>query len=397
MEFSEIKKVSEALQCSLEEWLHALHRHPETGLFLPHTREVVTGALDAMGLGSACRQLEGGIVADIGGPGTEGSLCVALRVDMDALPLAEGTGLPYASEIEGYMHACGHDAHTVIGLGVTAVVSKLRSRLKTGIRLIFQAGEEVMQGARALLRENALDGPPVRALFGVHLDPQIQEGKVGIRPGQINAWVDEFELVVRGRSAHGASPHLANDPVVAASFLIQALQTIVSRNVSPSEACVVSIGKVRGGETYNVIPEQVKAGGTVRSLNEGTRDLIQKRMETVAKGIDETFGTRTELSFLNGSPPVVCDEALTKTCRGLLSEVMDEDRIVSIPGPKMGGDDFAFFAAEVPSCMVRLGSGKKGFDAPLHSSRFRFDEKVLGDGTALFSHLLVGLSERMGG
>jgi amidohydrolase len=345
-----------------------------------------------MGLENDCRRLKGGITADIGG---HGSSCVALRVDMDALPLAEDTGLPYASQIEGYMHACGHDAHTVIGLGVAAVLHKLRSRLKTGIRLIFQAGEEVMQGARALIRENALEDPPVSALLGVHIDPQIPEGKVGIRPGQINAYVDEFEFIVHGKSAHGASPHLANDPVVAASFLIQALQTIVSRSVSPSEACVVSIGKVKGGETYNVIPEQVKAGGTVRSLNEKTKGLIQKRMKAVAKGTDEAFGTRTTLSFLNSSPPVVCDETLTKTCRVLLSEALDEDRIMSIIGPKMGGDDFAFFAAEVPSCMVRLGSGKKGFDAPLHSARFRFDEKVLSHATALFSHLLLGLSERV--
>jgi amidohydrolase len=392
MKYSEIEKVTCALQDSLEEWLHTLHRHPETGLLLPHTREVVTGALESMGLENALRRLEGGITADIGG---HGSSCVALRVDMDALPLAEDTGLPYASQIEGYMHACGHDAHTVIGLGVAAVLHKLRSRLNTGIRLIFQAGEEAMQGARALIRENALEGPPVSALLGVHIDPQIPEGKVGIRPGQINAYVDEFEFIIRGKSAHGASPHLANDPVVAASFLIQALQTIVSRSVSPSEACVVSIGKVKGGETYNVIPEQVKAGGTVRSLNEGTRGLIQKRMKAVAKGTDEAFGTRTTLSFLNSSPPVVCDEALTKTCRMLLSEALDEDRIVPIVGPKMGGDDFAFFAAEVPSCMVRLGSGKKGFDAPLHSARFRFDEKVLSHATALFSHLLLGLSERV--
>ncbi|MBN2324160.1 MAG: amidohydrolase [Spirochaetes bacterium] len=394
MEYAEIQEVCDALQGSLEEWLFTLHSRPETGLSLPHTREVVIGALGEMGLESACRLLQGGITVDIGG---DSSSCAALRVDMDALPLAEDTGLPYASRVDGYMHACGHDVHTVIGLGVAAAVKRLRLGLKKRIRLIFQAGEETMQGARALIRENALEAPLVSALLGVHVDPQIPEGKVGIRPGQINAYVDEFELLVRGRSAHGASPHHAKDPVVAASFLIQALQTIVSRSVSPSEACVVSIGTIKGGETYNVIPELVKAGGTVRSLNEGTREFIKTRMEAVAKGTDDVFGTHTTLSFLNGSPPVFCDESLTRTCRVLLSEALEEDGIVPIPGSKLGGDDFAFLAEKVPSCMIRLGSGKKGFDAPLHSSRFRFDEKGLSRATALVSYLLLGLSERRGG
>jgi amidohydrolase len=391
MDFSEVRKVSKTLRDSLAQWQRELHRHPEVGLDLPLTRKVVLDALGLIGLKKNSRQFEGGIVVDIAGEKGEDSPAVALRVDMDALPIAERTGLSYASSIDGYMHACGHDAHTAIGLGVAAVLQKLRARWLGSVRLLFQSGEEMMRGAKSLLEQGVLDSPRVAAILGLHLDPHIPEGSVGIRSGQVNAWVDEFSLIVTGKAAHGAAPHHSVDPVVAFSFAVQAFQTIVSRNVAPGTAAVISVGRIGGGRTYNIIPECVSMDGTVRSLNPDTRELIHSRMDAIAKGIENAFGVEAVLTFRQGAPPVVCDEALTEACLLLMKKVLKEDRIKTIPSPKMGGDDFAFLAEQVPGCMIRLGTKTKGCSFPLHSSRFCFKETVLEFGTALFSYLLIGL------
>jgi amidohydrolase len=396
MVFSEIRKVAERLRESMAEWRKELHRHPEVGLDLPFTRGIVTAALERIGLGGAYIQYEGGIVVTIEGKNGEKKSAVALRVDMDALPIREQTGLSYTSSIEGHMHACGHDAHTVIGLGVAAVLQELRSRWNGKVKLLFQSGEEIMQGAKSILDQEALEVSKVDAILGLHLDPQIPERSVGIKSGQINAWADEFILTIKGVAAHGAAPHRSVDPVVAASFAIQALNTIVSRNVAPGNAAVVSVGRIEGGKVYNIIPDSVSIGGTIRSLSPDTREKIHSRMDDIAKGIESTFGVEVELAFRNCAPPVVCNETLTEACLLLMKKVLSKEYIKSIPSPKMGGDDFAFFANKVPGCMIRLGSGTEECGFPLHSSQFCYNESVVGFGTELFSYLLIGLTGQQG-
>jgi len=324
MDFFLLKKIAKEKRTSIISWRRLLHQHPEIGLDLPFTKKLVTTELDKMGLGRVYGLMDAGIVVDLLGKSSDCSSFVALRVDMDALPLYEKTGLPY-------------------------------------------------------------------------LDPQFPLGSVGLRSGQINAYTDEFSLFIKGKSAHGASPHLSVDPVVATSFAIQALQTIVSRNIPPLEAAVVSIGEIKGGDVSNIIPDQVRLRGTIRSLSSKIRDLIFSRIKSIAKGLEESFGIEAELSFISGSPPVICDEDLTKTCLLILKKALDEESVVNIPYPLLGGDDFAFFAQKVPATLIRLGCGKESFTFPLHSSKFNFDEEVLQFGVALFSYLLVRLTSQNSG
>jgi amidohydrolase len=395
MDFSSLKNwITEEKRAEILRWRRELHRHPEMGLELPFTRNFLSAELDRMGLGGVYRLLDGGIVVDIAGTAGEGSRAVALRVDMDALPLTERTGVPYASSIEGYMHACGHDAHTAIGLGIAGVLQELKSRWRGSVRILFQAGEETLEGARLMVEQGALVSPGVDALIGLHLDPGFPLLSVALKPGQINAWVDEFSLVVKGKSSHGAAPHLSRDPVTAACYAVQAFQTIVSRNVPPIEAAVISIGKIAGGNIYNIIPDQVTMRGTVRCLSSKMRELIISRMKSIMSGIDESFGVRTELVFSSVSPPVICDEGLTHECFAILNEVLGENRVLHIPHPKMGGDDFAFYAQEVPAVLIRLGCASDACANPLHSSGFNFDEEVMPFGVSLFSYLLIHLLEK---
>jgi len=242
MDFSLIKQITREKRASIIRWRRLLHQHPEIGLDLPFTKELVTTELKKMGLGRDYRLMDAGIVVDLSGGSSACSSHVALRVYMDALPLYEKTGLSYASSIEGCMHACGHDAHTAIGLGIVSILQELKSQWEGKIRIIFQSGEEELKGARLLLEQRVLDEPRVNALLGLHVDPQLFPLRsVGLKSGQINAYADEFSLLIKGKSAHGASPHLSVDPIVAASFVIQALQTIVSRNVPPRETAVICV------------------------------------------------------------------------------------------------------------------------------------------------------------
>lgn len=397
MDFFLLKKIAKEKRTSIISWRRLLHQHPEIGLDLPFTKKLVTTELDKMGLGRVYGLMDAGIVVDLLGKSSDCSSFVALRVDMDALPLYEKTGLPYASRIEGYMHACGHDAHTAMGLGIVSILQELKSQWEGKIRIIFQSGEEELKGAKLMLEQGISDNPKVNAILGLHLDPQFPLGSVGLRSGQINAYTDEFSLFIKGKSAHGASPHLSVDPVVATSFAIQALQTIVSRNIPPLEAAVVSIGEIKGGDVSNIIPDQVRLRGTIRSLSSKIRDLIFSRIKSIARGLEESFGIEAELSFISGSPPVICDEDLTKTCLLILKKTLDEQSVVNIPYPLLGGDDFAFFAQKVPATLIRLGCGKEGFTFPLHSSKFNFDEEVLEFGVALFSYLLIGLTNQNSG
>lgn len=391
MDFSLIKKIAGEKRSTSVQWRRALHQHPETGLELPFTRKFVTSELDRMGLEGRYRQLDAGIIVELVGKEDESLPSVALRVDMDALPLCEKTHLPFASSHEGYMHACGHDAHTAIGLGVVGILQELQAGWGGRVRVIFQAGEEELEGARRMVEQGALENPVVDVIIGLHVDPQVPVGSVGLKPGQINAFVDEFVLTISGRSAHGASPHFSEDPVLAASFVIQALQTIVSRNVPPLEAAVVSIGRIEGGTVFNIIPDRVVLEGTVRSLHPEVRDMIISRMRSILKGVEQSFGVGAELCFTVSLPPVICDGDLTERCRAILCGILDEKNVVTFTSPQMGGDDFAFYAGEVPASLIRLGCGKGSLTVPLHSSRFSVDEDVLVFGVELFSYLLINL------
>ena len=392
MDFSLLKQSAKKKRASIIGWRRLLHQNPEAGLDLPFTKKLVRTELKKMGLVKSYRQMDGGIMVDLSGKSGDRSSFTALRVDMDALPISEKTGLPYASSVEGCMHACGHDAHTAIGLGIVSILQELRSCWEGKIRIIFQSGEEVLKGAKLMLEQGVLDNPGVNAILGLHLDPRFPLMSVGLKPGQINAYIDDFSVSVKGRSAHGAAPHLSVDPVAAASFAVQAIQTIVSRNIPPAEPAVISIGEIKGGNVSNIIPDQVMLKGTIRSLSPEIRDLLFSRLKSVMKGLEVTFGIDAELSITSGSPPVICDEDLTEACILILKKILGEKSVVNIPSPQLGGDDFAYFAQKVPAVLVRLGCGKEGSGFPLHSSEFDFDEKVLEFGAGLFSYLLICLT-----
>jgi len=396
--FLRIQQKSKALKDQLVAWRHQLHQHPEIGMKLPFAQGIVISKLKKMGLDPVQIDRKGVIVNFEGGKSlpAQGSRVIAMRVDMDALPVYEETGVAYSSKVKGYMHACGHDAHTTIGLGVAKVLSEMENFWSGQVKIIFQPGEECLEGAKLMISRGALEAPNVDIILGLHLDPQLPLESVGLRSGQLNAYADQFCVEIRGKSGHGAYPHLAKDPVVAAATLVQALQTVVSRDLKPTDAGVISIGQIRGGTAPNIIPEKVVLNGTIRSLNSNTRRDIFDRMKSIVDGLKKAFGVDCSLLFGEGSPPVICEKKITEFVRQALTEVLGNDLVVILSEPSMGSEDFAFFTQRIPSTMLKLGcrSEEKGYIYPLHSSQFNFDEEILVYGVTIFSYLIFLILER---
>ena len=321
---------------------------------------------------------------------------VALRVDMDALPIGEQTGLPFASRVNGAMHACGHDGHTAIGMGVAAVLAQCRNSLHGTVKLIFQPGEEFPGGSKIMIAGGVLDHPRVDAILGGHIFPGLPLGKVGVRYGVMTAADDEFTVEFRGIGGHGAYPHQCADPILAAGHLITALQSIVARNMDPLDSLVVSLGQITGGSGYNVIPERVTIKGTIRSISERSRETAHRRLTEILSGIQQAFGVGHSLEMIPGNPCLTCDRQLTAFVEECLVDLLGREQIYSIPAPSMGAEDFAYYAQQVPATYLRLGSRDeaRGYLHALHTPYFDFDEQILIDGTKIFAHLISRLLAR---
>ena len=304
----------------------------------------------------------------------------ALRADMDALPITERTGLPFASEIAGKMHACGHDAHTAMLLGAARVLAGMRDELHGTAVLVFQPAEEGPGGAEPMIAEGALDDPKVEGIAMLHVDARLDPGEIGITPGPVNAACDELYLTVTGKGGHGAYPHTAVDAVPATAALILALQNIAARETDPLASVVVTIGTISGGYRNNVIADVVEMSGTLRAFDPAIRDGLDGRVRRIADGVGAAYGVHVETRIVRGYPPVVNDVGLAESFSAYMraNSALDVQRTP----PTMGGEDFAYFAQRVPGVHVRLGvrSEKAGATHPGHSALFRIDEDALPAG-----------------
>ncbi len=367
-------QIERALEERVIEIRRTIHRHPEIGFEEHETAALVERELDALGIEHR-RCARTGVVAVIRGarPGA----VAALRADMDALPVEERTGLPYASTVEGKMHACGHDAHTAMLLGAAHVLAGRRSELAGAIVLLFQPAEEGPGGALPMLEAGALEDPKVDAIAMLHVDSRLDVGAVGVSSGSVSASTDELYLTVRGQGGHGAYPHTAVDAIPAASALVLALQNIVARETDPLASAVVTIGTIEGGYRNNVIADRVSLSGTLRAHEPGVREELERRVRRIASGIAAAYGVEIDVKIVRGYPPVINDARLTRSFAAYLRS--ESSLRVEEPPPTMGGEDFAYFAQRAPGVLIRLGVRSERAESfhPGHSPLFRIDESAL--------------------
>jgi len=364
-----------------------LHRHPELAWNERRTAEQVARSLTGQGLELRTGLGGTGIVAEARGkPGRT----LLLRVDMDALPIQEDSTSAHASEVPGVMHACGHDGH--VAMGVAAARLAAARRAPGTVRVLFQPAEEGEGGAQAMVAAGVMQD--VALAVGVHLWNELPVGTLGVKTGPLMAAVDRLRIVVRGRGGHGGKPHRSADPVVAAAHVITTLQTIVSREVPPTLAGVVTLGSVHGGQAFNVIPDEVTLLGTIRTFDADLRRSMPERVSRIAAGVTEALGCRAEVEVRPGNPPVVNDSAVAERARRAAARVVGEENVVE-PEPTMGGEDMAIYFERAPGCFVFVGSANaaRGLDQPHHSPRFDFDEDALLIGTEF---LLQATKEALG-
>ena len=357
-----------------------LHRHPELSWQEHRTAEQICRFLDEIGI-TYRRDVAGtGIVADL--PGAGSGPRIALRADTDALPVLEETGIPFASQNAGVMHACGHDAHTTMLLGAAALLAA-DSELPAPVRLIFQPAEELGSGAEAMIDAGVLDD--VAMIFGGHVDRHFRVGSIAVTDGPVNASTDSFMIQITGRGGHAARPHETVDAVVVGSLLVMALQTIVSREMNPLSPSVVTVGRFDAGTANNVIAGQAVLEGSIRAQDPAVRAALHRSVERIARSIGQLHGAAVEFSVGQGTPPLVNPPESTAVARRAAAVAVGLERVTRMELPSMGGEDFSFYLERVPGCYVRFGTAREGVEQfPAHSSRFNIDEQALAVGAAFF-------------
>jgi amidohydrolase len=384
MDPSLLRREAEALRGRLTAWRRDLHQHPELGFQEHRTASIVAGELRALGFDVQTGVAETGVVAVLQGerPGRT----VLLRWDMDALPIQEATGASYASVHPGLMHACGHDGHVAIGLGVAHILSAHQSELRGQVKLVFQPAEEGLGGAERMIAGGVLENPAPDAALGVHLWNVRPEGWFGIADGPVMAGAEVLEIEILGQGGHGAAPHQTADPVVAAAQVVGALQSIVSRNLDPRSTAVVSVTQVHAGETFNVIPDRALLRGTIRTFEADLRQLVLRRVTEVATGVSAAMGCTARVRITPLAPPVVNDPAVSARVR-VAAHGLFPDAVLDVAERSMVSEDMAFFLQAVPGCFALVGSAdrQRGQGAAHHNSQFDFNEDVLPRGVALLA------------
>jgi len=382
------------IEDQLIRWRRAIHAHPELGLQEHQTALLVYQTLKEAGIEVQSGLSETGVIGLIGGPGEK---TVALRADMDALPIQEETGASYQSKISQVMHACGHDGHTAMLLGASILLKEALPQLKGNVKLIFQPAEEQSLvgrgGARQMVAEGVLECPPVSSIVAVHLDPDLPLGTAGIREGPLMASSTTLEILVHGKEAHGARPHQGVDSIYIAAHIVLALQGLVTRETDALDPKLITIGEIRGGTSPNVLSSSVLMRGVIRTLSPGMKEHVQELVARRSQEIARALGGDATPSFQTLYPPLVNDKGLAVLARQVCADHPGIVRIEELDSPRLGGEDFAFYSEKVPGFMFRLGCGTPGKKRPLHSSVFDFDEKVLPIGCALMATMVCRILE----
>ena len=367
----------------MNEWRHHIHAHPETAFEETATAAFVADKLASFGLEVHTGLAKTGVVGVLrGGDGaSSASNAIGLRADLDALHVRERSGVPYASRSEGRMHACGHDGHTTMLLGAARALAQ-RKRLDGTVYFIFQPAEENEGGGRVMVEEGLFERFPMRAVYGMHNWPRLPAGTFAMRPGPLMGAYDIFEIVATGKGAHAAMAYTGKDPMLFVAQAINALQTIVARNLHPQDAGVVSVTQAHGGDTWNVIPQEVVLRGTVRTFKREVQDLIEQRIRGIVAGVAATFDMSATVRYERRYPALVNSEAETQHAIVAATAVVGATNVEINPTPEMGSEDFAFMLQAKPGCYVWLGAGR-GADTPnIHSPQYDFNDDVLPIGAS---------------
>ena len=383
-----IRPEIQALENTIISTRRDIHQHPELAFEEHRTAELVANRLTSLGIDVETGIGKTGVVGTL--KGNQNGKTIALRADMDALPMQETSDIPYKSIHDGVMHACGHDGHTAMLLGVAEAASKFVDNLNGTIKFFFQPAEEGQGGARYMIDDGVLEG--VDEAYGIHLWNYQKYGTVGVKPGPIMAAADIFKIIIHGKGGHGAAPQGTQDAVLIAAHIIQTLQTIVSRNTNPIESTVVTVGQINGGYNFNIIADTVTLKGTTRAYTEKNRQLIKDRMTEVIAGTEKTFGAKIELDYEDGYPPTINDPVAAENLLNAANKIVGDG--AGHPYLSMGGEDFSYFLQKVPGCYFLIGSAPKDrepLSVPHHCSHFDIDERALLVGSSVYLQLIDDL------
>jgi amidohydrolase len=375
-------------------WRRDLHQHPELALEEHRTSAVIQERLAAFGVDEVVAGIaRTGVVGVIRGQEPGGA--IGLRADIDALPILEATGLPYASSTPGVMHACGHDGHTTMLLGAARYLAETRNFAGT-VYVIFQPAEELHGGGEIMVKEGLFERFPMDKVFGMHNWPKVAAGTFLWRVGPTMAAVANITITVEGKGAHGAQPHDGIDPIVVSGAIVSALQSIVARNVAPTETAVVTIAEIHGGNAFNVIPPQVTMRGTARWFSPAVGDLLEANVTRAARATAEAYGATADVTFARTYPALVNDEAATALAKAAAETVVGETHVVPMTQPTMGGEDFSFMLNAKQGSYVMLGTGRTADDPQIHHQLYDFNDDILPVGASYWATLAEQLLPRTG-
>lgn len=378
-----IKKVN-TIKDKLIEIREDFHKYPELSFQEKRTSERIVNILHGLNIDDIQTGIaETGVVGVLYGknPGKT----IALRADIDALPIQEENNVGYRSKNDGIMHACGHDAHITSVLGTAIVLGEMKNDLCGNVKFIFQPAEEIFGGAKIMIENGILDShPKVDAVVGMHVWPGLDVGKIGVRSGAMMASADRFEITIRSSGGHGAMPHLTSDPIVSSAQIINSLQTIASRSIDPLKPIVISVCRIEGGQAFNVIPKEVKMEGTLRTLDDDVTSKAIEKIKDIISGIEKAMGVECQLNYINGCPPLINNSDIVKLIQKAGIAIIGSDNVIEIE-PTMGGEDFTYYTRKVPGAMFCLGvrNEKLGLISPVHRPTFDIDPDALVIGTSM--------------
>jgi len=372
----DIARDVDELKDSLTAYRRDFHRNPELSYQEHRTGETVAAHLESLGLKVTRGVAETGVVGVL--EGSSQGKTVLVRVDIDALPIQEPQDRPYSSQVDGVMHACGHDGHTAVGMVVAEILSRYKSSVKGQVKFVFQPAEEIMSGAARMIEEGVMKDPAVDKVLSFHLWSGLPVGQVVSQPGPIFSSADEIRIVIKGKGGHGGMPHLSVDPILISSQVITALQAVVSREVPPTQPAVLGFGTIHGGTAFNVVSDEVELRGTIRSLDDSVRELMLRRTEEIASSVAVALRGKAEFYHVRGAPAVVNDASVASHVAEVAASVVGSENVVTISPPQVG-DDATFFLREAPGCYFLVGcaNAQRGITASHHSAQFDIDEASL--------------------